>query len=338
MEREVEHDDTAYGFVWGTVDGTYFLREPDGGFRTVNRAVVDLLTAVARGSVPLPKLREQADGGTVVVETAGTTAEEALALVESYIESGVFREGDPVVRLVPPAGVRLWPRVGLFVCLVAVVAVGVAHVLPSLSSAFLAGLTVVDVVAAVGLAAAYVAVHELGHYAVSAHHFDPSIRVDLVNGVLPAVVTDTTGAWMLPRSRRVWVNLAGPLLELVAALPLVALAFLDPGSRLVTLVLLTVAGHVVFALNPLIHGDGYWIVCDWLGLENVRTDGIEDLRNRRLSWRAAYVTVSYAFGVGLLVNLVWVLTAVSGLLVVVPVVGLGAVFALARSDIEVQPW
>lgn len=338
MEREVEHDDTAYGFVWGTVDGTYFLREPDGGYRTVNRAVVDLLTAVARGSVPFPELREQANGGEAVIETAGTTAEEAVALVESYIESGVFRADEPVVRLVPPSGVRLWPRVGLFICLAAVLAVGIADVVPTLSPAFLAGLSVVDIAVTVGITTAYVGVHELGHYAVSARHFDPSIRVDLVNGVLPAVVTDTTGAWMLPRSRRVWVNLAGPLLELVAALPLVALAFVGPDSGIVTLALLTVAGHVVFALNPLIHGDGYWIVCDWLGLENVRTDGIEDLRDRQLSWRATYVAVSYAFGVVLLVNLVWVVATVSGPVVPVLVVVLGAVFALARSDVEIQPW
>ena len=320
MDRNVVVEDAEYGFSWCHVEGRYFLETPDGGFREVNEAVVRLLEKVARGEIPLSALRTQAEGGEEVIDESHTSAEEALSLVEGYVEEGVLREDAPVVEILPPDDVTLWPFVAGFLAVLSVFGLAVASVVSNVSVAAVRELSVGHLAVTMALSAAYLAVHEYGHYAVSDRHFDPSVRFDFVNGVVPAVVTDTTGSWMLPRNWRILINLAGPLVELVAGLPLVALYYLFPQSLLAQILVVSVFAHVVVSLNPLIHGDGFWILCDYFGLMNVRRKGIEDLTDLRPSWSAAYVVVSYGFGALVAVYMVVMLASFVGLVEVqVPV-------------------
>ncbi|WP_115862422.1 hypothetical protein [Halorussus litoreus] len=312
MTEHVVVDDARYGFTWYRVDGQYFLESEDG-YRRVNDSVVDLLNKLARGTLTVEELRAQANGGPAVVEGSGTNPEEVLSLVETYLERGILREDEPVVRVTPPDDVRLWPRVAVFLLVLSAFGAVVAPIASSVSPALLSRLSVGQIASIAVLSAGFVAIHEYGHYAVSARHFDPSVRLDVVNGVVPAVVTDTTGSWTLPRNQRIWINLAGPLLELGAAVPLVALHYVFPNHLVVQLLLLAVFGHVVFALNPLIHGDGFWILCDYFGLRDVRQRGFEDLRALRPSWTAAYVVVSYGLGAVLVVWMTVTLAALLGL-------------------------
>ncbi len=336
MNREVLIEDPEYGFESCEVEGSYFLRSGDGDFRQVNEAVVDLLEKVAADELTREGLRRQVEGGeAVLAPESSASAEEALDLLDRYVEQGFLREDEPVVRLVPPADVRLWPRVLLFVGVFAVV--GAAATGIALRGSFPSLLDAETMVVGTLLSFLYVGVHEYGHYLPSSRHFEASIRLDFVNGVVPAVVTDTTGSWMLPRNRRIWINLAGPLLELVAALPFVGLYVLRPGDPLVQLVLLAVFGHVFFSLNPLIHGDGFWILCDLFGLVNVRSRGRADLTDGKLSWAAAYVVVSYGFGALLALNVVvmtvW-FAGLPGLLLLAPFVPL---FVLSKTDYDLRP-
>lgn len=312
MKRHVEIADAEYGFTWYRVEGRHLLESDDGGFRQVNESVVELLKTVARGELTAEELRAQVDGGPAVVDESETSAEEVLALVERYVEEGVLREGEPVVRVEAPADIRLWPRVLAFLALLSVVGSAVVPILAALPVTLVDRIGLPQVGAMMVFSVVLLGVHEYGHYVVGNRHFDPSIRVDTINGVVPAVITDTTGSWVLPRNRRVWVNLAGPSLELAAAVPLVLLHYAVPGHLLVQLALVVVFAHVGFALNPLIHGDGFWMLCDLFDLRDVRGRGIDDLTNRRLSWRALYVVLSYGFGVVLLLNVVVVLALVLG--------------------------
>lgn len=313
MRREVEIEDAEYGFTWHCVDGQYLLENDDGGFRRVNESVVDLLEKLARGELTIAGLRQQVEGGSAVVEESGTTAEEVLSLVETYLDRGVLREDAPVTRVVAPDDVRLWPRVVGFLALFAVFGSVVAPILGSVSPTFVSRISLFELAVVTVLSTALIGIHEYGHYAASDHYFDPSVRFDLVNGVVPAVVTDTTGSWMLPRNRRIWINLAGPSLELAVAVPIVALHYAFPDAIVVQVLLLGVFGHVFFSLNPLMHGDGYWILCDFFGLRNVRSDGIDDLTHGRLSLRAVYVVLSYGFGVVLTLSVVLTLLGLLGL-------------------------
>ncbi len=312
MKETVVIEDARYGFTWYRVEDQYFLESEDG-YRRVNDSVVELLHKLARGTLTLSELRAQTEGRGTAIEESGADPEEVLSLVETYLERGIIRKDRPVVRVTPPNDIELWPRVGAFVLVLSAFGLVVAPIASNVSPAFIARLSIRQIVSVTVLSFVFVAIHEYGHYAVSARHFDPSVRLDFVNGVVPAVITDTTGSWTLPRNRRIWINLAGPLLELVAAVPLVVLHYGFPNDPVVRLLLLAVFGHVALALNPLIHGDGFWILCDVFGLRDVRERGIDDAMNLRLSWQAGYVVLSYGFGAFLVLSMVVTSAALLGL-------------------------
>ncbi len=92
---------------------------------------------------------------------------------------------------------------------------------------------------------------------------------------LPCFYTDVSGAWLLTKKReRILVGLAGLGWQFAAAALLLALLPLPhPGS--VAGQLLVAALHLcgltaLLNLNPLLRLDGYWILCDWLGIPNLR--------------------------------------------------------------------
>jgi hypothetical protein len=69
-----------------------------------------------------------------------------------------------------------------------------------------------------------------------------------------------------------------------------------PESLALNVFIFSTVGSILFSINPLIHGDGYWMLVDGFDLVNLRKRGIADLRERRVSLAAAYVVVSYSFG------------------------------------------
>lgn len=338
MRRETEIERAEYGFTWFEVDDEYYLKTPEGDYRQVNRQVVDLLQTFARGDLTREQLLAQVEGGeSVIAEESTTSAEEVLAFIDEYIDQGVIREDAPVVRLHPPDDISLWPRVLLLVVSLSVVSAVVVDNLSVLHSEFVEQLKIWKVVAIMLAGYCYLFVHELGHYVASSRHFESSIRVDFVNGIIPAAVTDTTGAWMLPRNRRIWINLAGPFLELAAVLPVLALHYTSVRSPFFVMIAVVVLSHTLFSLNPLIHGDGFWIVCDYFGLSDVRTRGVDDLRSRRPSWRAAYVVASYGFAGLMMFNsvvLTLYLAGVRGVIFVAPILVLSV---LSKTDYDVKP-
>ncbi len=281
MKTETQRSDPAVGYTWGESDGSCFVRNPDGDFRQVSENAMKLLEALADGEVATDDL----DGG-------------ALRLAERLEDDGYFGPNRPVERIVTPSDIALWPRSVLFFLLLGVVAYTALSVLSSLGP-LATQLSPPRVVTVGGLLLTGVAVHESGHHLAAREYLDPSFRVQRVNGVIPTVTTNTDGAWMLPKNRRRWISLAGPFAELVWLLGVVVVyyAFL-PGSTTLDLYLVAALTGFAFTLNPLIHGDGYWLLVDTFGVVNLRKRGISDLRKRELSLAAAYVAVSYLFGIG----------------------------------------
>ena len=93
--------------------------------------------------------------------------------------------------------------------------------------------------------------HELGHFFASRPYFKASIRLGLLSGIIPAFITKTNDAWACPRGIRIWINLAGPLVDLLIALVLrlLHLTVLPDVHLIVTLILVQLL-RVVFVLNP----------------------------------------------------------------------------------------
>ena len=120
------------------------------------------------------------------------------------------------------------------------------------------------------------AVHELAHaYVAKLNGVEvPSMGLSFIL-FWPILYTETSGAWRLPdRRRRLAIAVAGVAAELVlAVLALLAWPFLDAGWLRDTtqfaassLVVLSLAVNA----NPLMRFDGYFVLCDLTGMDNLQ--------------------------------------------------------------------
>jgi hypothetical protein len=314
METTVEREDPAVGYTWGRAGDTRYLRNADGEFRGVSENVLKLLDDLATGEA-----------------TKADLPDNALRIVRRLERLGYLRPDAPVVRIDPPDDVRFWPRFGLFSVLTGLalfaawrnraVVADLDAVLSPVGSALL-----------VGLALATIVIHESGHVLASRPYLDPSPRLGTVNGFLPAFISDTNGAWMLPRNRRRWISLAGPFAHVVWVLGLAGLEYaVFPENHVLQAAAVFFSVSLLATLNPLIHGDGYWLLVDTFDLVNLRSRGINDLHDRRPSLPAAYVVLSYSFGAAVFLVSVYYLLA-WGTVGVVAVVGLAALVGFEARD------
>ncbi|TNM61739.1 site-2 protease family protein [Aliirhizobium smilacinae] len=128
--------------------------------------------------------------------------------------------------------------------------------------------------------------HELGH-AYVAHRFDcriPTMGVAFMV-MVPLLYTDVSDAWKLKsRWQRLRIDSAGMLVELtVAAYALLAWAFVPDGPLRSAVFVLAATGVVlslVVNLNPFMRFDGYYILADLLGIENLQPRSFRHMRWR----------------------------------------------------------
>ncbi len=117
--------------------------------------------------------------------------------------------------------------------------------------------------------------HELGH-AFTAHRYGcrvPTMGVAFMV-LYPVLYTDVTDAWRLrSRRQRLLIDSAGVIVELViATVATLFWVFLPDGAaRSVCFVLATTGWVVTLAvnLNPFMRFDGYYLMSDFLGVENL---------------------------------------------------------------------
>lgn len=123
--------------------------------------------------------------------------------------------------------------------------------------------------------------HELGH-AYAARHF--GARVPIIGlaflVMFPILYTDTTDVWRVEERRsRTLINGAGIIVELcIAATSLLLWAFLPDGIlRSIAFFAATTSWtmSLFVNLNPWMRFDGYYIISDLLGVENLQKRGFE---------------------------------------------------------------
>lgn len=307
--------DAEIGFTWGETDQISYLRNDDGDLRGVSEDVIRLLQDLATGDVE-----------------RGALPEVEADVVDRLERQGYVREDGHVERVHTPEDIRFWPRAVLFVGLFSLLATVAAREARGLVGAF-SEVTPVTIGTILVLLVAGILIHEGGHYLASRPFFEPSIRISTINGVIPSVCTTTQKAWMLPRNRTRWINLAGPMAELVFALVVVgtSLAVGGPGLAVRIFAVMTTF-QIVSSLLPVFHGDGYWLLVDTFNMVNLKKRGTADVRDRQLSWASAYVVGSYGFaavfvGVGLVMALVSY-----GPVAIVPITVWGLVVGYAERD------
>lgn len=280
MNTTVQHEDAEIGYVWGTNGDTHYLRNADGEFRGVSENAVKMLEDVATGEV------DEAD-----------LPDDAATVVERLRADGFIRPSGVVSRVDPPEDISFLPRAILFGLIAGIVLIVAGERLMSIHAVSMERLLTpfnLAVVAAMGVVR--IAVHEAGHHLAGRRHMDASVRMGTINGILPAVISDTSDAWFLPKNRRLWINLAGPFYEGVWLLSLIVVHYaFFPDVFVLKVAIILFYASLVTSLNPLFHGDGYWIMVDLLGIVNLRSRGIADLLDWQLTVPSAYVVASYGF-------------------------------------------
>ncbi len=121
--------------------------------------------------------------------------------------------------------------------------------------------------------------HELSHAYMAVRY---GLKVPVIGiaflVLMPILYTDTSNAWCLrSRKERLMIDGAGIMAELVLAVFATLLwVFLPEGPlRAVAFSVATVGWLLSLAvnLNPFMRFDGYYILSDWLGFENMQTRG-----------------------------------------------------------------
>lgn len=118
--------------------------------------------------------------------------------------------------------------------------------------------------------------HELGHAWVATAYGCQvrTLGVALIVG-FPVLYTDTTGAWKLSdRRQRLLIGSAGLLVELcLAALALFLWTFVPDGtlrSSLFLVATVTWVTSLMVNLNPMLRFDGYYLLADLIGVDNLQ--------------------------------------------------------------------
>lgn len=140
---------------------------------------------------------------------------------------------------------------------------------------FVSFLTVEGIVAYGVSLVAVKSLHELGH-ALMARKY--GVRVATIGVaflvLFPVLYTETSPAWRLDRRKRMMIGTAGMFVEIViAVLATLAWFFLPDGTvRSAAFATATVGWTMSLAvnLNPLMRFDGYYLLSDLLGVENLQ--------------------------------------------------------------------
>ena len=133
-------------------------------------------------------------------------------------------------------------------------------------------------------------IHEMTH-ALTAYKYGVEVPHMGVAFIIcyPVLYTEVSGSWRLQdRHQRLLIGLSGVLSELVVAGVFLLLWVLTPqgliGSISFTVVIVSLVSSLLINLNPLMRFDGYYVLADWLGLDNLQFRAIAFARWRLREW------------------------------------------------------
>ena len=122
--------------------------------------------------------------------------------------------------------------------------------------------------------------HELGHAFMAKHYGVPVPHMGVALMVLyPVFYTEMTGTWRISsRKARIYMGLAGVMTEIVLASFFLLYWHLTPSamgqSIAFSVVMISLLGSFLINLNPFMRFDGYYVLSDTLGIENLHSKAI----------------------------------------------------------------
>lgn len=133
------------------------------------------------------------------------------------------------------------------------------------------------------------ALHELGHAFMARKH---GVKVPVIGAafilLFPILYTDVTGAWRCTRRKRLMIGAAGMMTELALAVLATLWWVLAPDGtgRDIAFATATLGWAMSLAvnLNPLMRFDGYYLLADALGIDNLQQRGFALARWRLREW------------------------------------------------------
>lgn len=147
--------------------------------------------------------------------------------------------------------------------------------------------------------------HELGHYMTAKPYFPPRLGFTYL-WFFPAVYIDTQAAWCLPRNIRLLINSAGLFMDLIFnTIMACVVLYYPPWEYFVTPLLILQYTRWAIILNPLVNGDGYWLLSDASKTINLRRKGRETLRKGKIHWLSLYGLLSLFFSLLSILGLAW---------------------------------
>ncbi|MBQ7208887.1 MAG: hypothetical protein IJS01_13900 [Lentisphaeria bacterium] len=132
-------------------------------------------------------------------------------------------------------------------------------------------------------------VHEGGHLAANMH-FNCRVRAIGISMIFlyPRFFSDTTDSWRLPPRQRLLIDAGGLLSEMICGgLAALAWCYLPPGHLQSTMFFIFAVSTVSTLFvngNPLIRFDGYYILCDLLGVENLMQRSVDYIKRLSRHW------------------------------------------------------
>ncbi|MGA1868443.1 MAG: hypothetical protein ACMUJM_07830 [bacterium] len=147
--------------------------------------------------------------------------------------------------------------------------------------------------------------HEMGHYMASRPYFPSRLGFTFL-WIFPAVYIDTQEAWCLPQNIRLLINSSGLLMDLAFNSILIFLVAVYPRIEYyVTPLLILQYTRWSIILNPLVHGDGYWLLSDISKTVNLGQKGNKELRKGKINWISMYGLLSLIFSLFSFLGLAW---------------------------------
>ena len=142
--------------------------------------------------------------------------------------------------------------------------------------------------------------HELGHAAALARSGYPPGGIGAgVLFVIPVLFADVTAMGALPRAGRIRVDISGMIFQLGAGGVLMALAGWGGADRAWTPAVALAGSSALLAISwslfPFIRSDGYWLLCDLLGLRDLDRPPSRPASRRLRVFLAGYQLANAAF-------------------------------------------
>ena len=123
-------------------------------------------------------------------------------------------------------------------------------------------------------------VHELGHSCALMRYGQRAGAIGIgVYLYMPVFFSNVTNAWKLKRMKRVCIDMGGMYFQALGISLLYIIVALLASNSVIKIAIIVSTLQIVGNFNPFIKMDGYWVICDFLGVSNPYEIIKEEIKN-----------------------------------------------------------